>query len=107
MVLTVMSICAFQVSNFSFDIHPHMNGLPHALIDLALRYAQVADRCCELTWVQHRMCGVTQVVFESFCLLCFVQDLMKTESGKKMAAQRHEFMESYVEQFLMEWQGKA
>ncbi|MEW5317527.1 MAG: hypothetical protein WDW38_008815 [Sanguina aurantia] len=39
--------------------------------------------------------------------LFLLKDLMKTESGMKMAAQRHEFMESYVEQFLMEWQGKA
>lgn len=32
-----------------------------------------------------------------------VRDLMKTQSGKKMADQRHEFMKQFVEQFVDEW----
>jgi uncharacterized protein len=35
--------------------------------------------------------------------LLLLKDLMNTESGKSMAVQRHEFMESYLEQFFREW----
>jgi uncharacterized protein len=32
-----------------------------------------------------------------------LKDLMKTESGKKVAQKRHDFMAQYVNQFLAEW----
>jgi uncharacterized protein len=31
---------------------------------------------------------------------------MKTETGKLMAQQRHEFMLSYLDQFYAEWEGE-
>ena len=31
---------------------------------------------------------------------------MKTESGKKIAAERHGFMLLYLDHFYKEWQGK-
>ena len=34
-----------------------------------------------------------------------LKDKMKTESGKLMAAERHRFMEVYLEQFYNEWEG--
>ena len=34
-----------------------------------------------------------------------LKDKMNTATGKKMAADRHHFMESYLEQFYKEWQG--
>jgi uncharacterized protein len=38
--------------------------------------------------------------------LLLLKDQMTTETGKKLAVKRHEFMERYLEQFFNEWQGK-
>ena len=38
--------------------------------------------------------------------LLLLKDLMRTEKGKAMAQQRHEFMLHYLEQFYKEWEGK-
>ncbi len=38
--------------------------------------------------------------------LLLLKDLMKTETGKLMAKQRHDFMLSYLDQFYAEWEGK-
>lgn len=35
-----------------------------------------------------------------------LKDLMNTNAGKEMAAERHRFMELYVEQFYKEWEGR-
>ncbi|MCM3781689.1 HD domain-containing protein [Neobacillus mesonae] len=35
-----------------------------------------------------------------------LKDLMNTDYGRQLAAQRHEFMEHYLEQFFNEWEGK-
>ncbi|MCR9182682.1 MAG: HD domain-containing protein [Flavobacteriaceae bacterium] len=34
-----------------------------------------------------------------------LKDLMNTETGKKIAQERHTFMESYLSQFYIEWKG--
>jgi len=38
--------------------------------------------------------------------LLLLKDRMNTETGKKMAKNRHQFMEQYLEQFNKEWKGK-
>ena len=38
--------------------------------------------------------------------LLLLKDMMNTETGKQMAAQRHAFMETYLQQFYEEWDGK-
>jgi len=37
--------------------------------------------------------------------LLLLKDKMNTETGKKIAQQRHDFMESFLEQFYKEWKG--
>ena len=36
-----------------------------------------------------------------------LKDLMNTEYGRRMAEERHRFMEFYLERFHLEWEGKA
>ncbi|MDQ8004426.1 MAG: HD domain-containing protein [Pedobacter sp.] len=38
--------------------------------------------------------------------LLLLKDLMKTDMGKQMAQQRHDFMLTYLDQFYQEWEGK-
>jgi uncharacterized protein len=38
--------------------------------------------------------------------LLLLKDMMNTEEGTKMASQRHEFMETYLQQFYAEWDGE-
>ncbi len=38
--------------------------------------------------------------------LLLLKDRMNTETGKKMAEERHKFMEVYLDQFMGEWNGK-
>jgi len=38
--------------------------------------------------------------------LLLLKDRMQTQTGKKIAQQRHAFMELYLEQFFAEWEGK-
>jgi uncharacterized protein len=37
--------------------------------------------------------------------LLLLKDMMKTSLGKKMAIERHAFMETYLKQFISEWHG--
>lgn len=39
--------------------------------------------------------------------LLLLKDRMNTETGKRMAEKRHRFMETYLEQFFREWNGKV
>jgi uncharacterized protein len=39
--------------------------------------------------------------------LLLLKDRMNTETGKKMAEQRHLFMEQYLKQFYVEWNGEV
>jgi uncharacterized protein len=50
--------------------------------------------------------STTPTVNHFYEKLLKLKDLMKTESGKKIAAERHDFMLLYLDHFYKEWQGK-
>jgi len=39
--------------------------------------------------------------------LLLLKDLMNTKSGKKIAEQRHQYMEGFLDQFYSEWNGQS
>lgn len=39
--------------------------------------------------------------------LLLLKDRMQTETGRRLAAERHQFMEQFLKQFFAEWDGKA
>ena len=39
--------------------------------------------------------------------LFLLKDMMNTPTARKIAAQRHEYMQNYIQQFLSEWSGQS
>ena len=53
--------------------------------------------------------AVKCLLFEdvSFVQLRCLQGMMKTDAGRRRAKRRHEFMEAYLEEFMLEWNAQA
>jgi uncharacterized protein len=49
--------------------------------------------------------GKSTAIHHFYEKLLKLKDLMNTDTGKKLAAERHQYMERYVQQFMKEWNG--
>lgn len=47
--------------------------------------------------------GQSSAVHHFYEKLLKLKDLMNTKTGKKIAEERHQFIEVFLEQFLLEW----
>lgn len=59
----------------------------------------------ELTVANYRS-GEDTAILHFYEKLLKLKDLMNTETARKMAQERHDFMEQYLAQFYAEWDGK-
>ncbi|MBE1440643.1 HD domain-containing protein [Paenibacillus sp. OAS669] len=59
----------------------------------------------ELTYEQYRN-GRSTAINHFYEKLLKLSDLMNTETGRRIARSRHRYMESFLEQFYLEWDGK-
>ncbi len=60
----------------------------------------------QMTKEEYKACNAPTInhFYEKLLLL---KDLMNTQAGKDLAAQRHAFLETYLDQFFSEWSGNA
>jgi len=68
------------------------------------------DECKEsgndvMNWIQNDNECKKTTLYHFYEKLFLLKDMMKTESGKKLANKRHDIMKAYVDQFLLEWNG--
>lgn len=59
----------------------------------------------QMTLKEYRS-GKDTTIMHFYEKLLKLKDLMNTDYGKKMAEQRHQFLEFYLAEFYAEWQGK-
>jgi uncharacterized protein len=57
-----------------------------------------------MTWEQYKS-NTGSTLNHFYEKLLSIKDRMNTETGKKIAQERHDYMSSYVEKFLSEWNG--
>ena len=54
----------------------------------------------------YRKYGSSTAISHFYDKLFKIKDSMLTHTGKRLAAERHAFLESYIERFLAEWSGE-
>lgn len=59
------------------------------------------------TFEDYKKLGQTHTVNHFHEKLLLLKDIMQTETAKKIAQRRHEYMEKYLEEFHAEWQGEV
>ena len=60
----------------------------------------------DMSVAEYKTSGSQTTLNHFYEKLLKLKDLMNTETGKRLALKRHEYMEAYLTQFLSEWEGK-
>jgi uncharacterized protein len=123
-VCSIISGISFKGGNFKTDFHSpelavvqdadRLDALGAIGIARAFNYGGFKGRAMYDPSVKPEM-GMTKDQYKNstaptinhfYEKLLLLKDRMNTETGRKIAHRRHLFMEQYLEQFFMEWEGQ-
>ncbi len=71
----------------------------------AMHQPNLAPRTEPMTKEEYRH-GESSIINHFYEKLFKLKNLMNTKTGRKLAEERHRFMEGYITQFLAEWEGR-
>ena len=83
-----------------------LQELLHTVGKNRLMYDPTIDPVLHASFVEYKA-STTPTINHFYEKLLLLKDRMNTATGKQMAIDRHQYMESYLEQFFNEWEGKV
>ena len=101
-----------QIKNIfqnDFSGHDYFHSLQVYRVARAIAEQENADReiVSKIGMVKEEYQGYVTISVDHFYEKLFLlKDMMNTNTGKKIAEKREEFMRAYVDEFMAEWDGK-
>ena len=92
-----------------FSGHDYFHSLQVYRVARAIAEQENADReiVPKIGMVKEEYQGYVTISVDHFYEKLFLlKDMMNTNTGKKIAEKREEFMRAYVDEFMAEWDGK-
>ena len=92
-----------------FSGHEYFHSLQVQRVARAIAEQENADReiVSKIGMVKEEYQGYVTISVDQFYEKLFLlKDMMNTNTGKKIAEKREEFMRAYVDEFMAEWDGK-
>ena len=92
-----------------FSGHDYFHSLQVYRVARAIAEQENADReiVSKIGMVKEEYQGYVTISVDHFYEKLFLlKDMMNTNTGKKIAEKREEFMRAYVDEFMAEWDGK-